>query len=128
MGEAKHNAIKDLPKSFHKTKREFEKDCLRYFAKKDRGDKTIQGEFYVLLKEVQTFIDNAVLEQEQCLVDEFEILEKPIYLNDYKKKIIFDRDASWIYIDKMTSTDFRRMVNGEDGYEDSRQLNFDFGD
>jgi len=119
MGEPKHNSLKELPKSFHKTKREFEKDKLRFFAKKDRESKIVQGEYYLLLKEMQAYIDKEVISQEQNLIDNFDLLEQEVYLNKYKKKVLFDKEADWVYIDDMTSKDFRKMVKGEENEEDS---------
>lgn len=106
-----HTSLKKTPKNFQKTKVQFERDVLRYFYKKDQKDVDIQGEFYFLLKEMQAFIENHVIQQEQTLVDNFDLLKKPIYLNDYKKKIFYDEEADWLYIDEMTQEDFRKMVN-----------------
>ncbi|MDA3856638.1 MAG: hypothetical protein PF569_10370 [Candidatus Woesearchaeota archaeon] len=109
--EAKHNSLKEVPKYFAKSKRQMEKDIIRYFYNKEQTDKIVQGEFYMLLKEMQGYIDRLVVEQEQALVDDFNIVENTIYLNDYKKKIFYDDEAKWIFISDMNSKDFRKMVD-----------------
>lgn len=98
-----------IPRNFTQTKNQVEKDTIRYFLNKDKNDPEVQAEFYMMLKELQAFVETKVANVEERMMETLE--EEPIFLPEHRKKVFYDSEAKWIFVEDMTPSDSKKAFN-----------------
>lgn len=103
--------IQELPKSFYGAKREFEKVFTFAIAKAKNEDKNKELDNYAvlfsLIQEFNNFLFKYEEEVSVALKDRMDELNKyKVLLNEYGKKVFYDDEASWLFINDMNKKDW----------------------
>jgi hypothetical protein len=101
-----------LPKTFEPLRREYKKLQSRFFAIRDRNNIEDQGEYYLILIELQEFFMNELALTEEKLLELG--LDKnshnEVFLNKFSKRIQYDSELDLFDIRDMESKDYQRWV------------------
>ena len=102
--------MKELPKIFYSSKREFEKQFNFYIAKiKDENKEKELENYSVMFALIQEFQNFLMKYEEQVSVgikDRMDELNKyKIFLGDYEKVLKYDDEAQWFYLYDMSNKD-----------------------
>lgn len=114
MIEKDGRCIEELPKNFTASKKEFDKMFNFMIAKikeKCKDDKKSEleeyGVMFALIQEFHLFIDKYEEQISVHMKDLMDDLNKyKVFLARYGKKIEFDKNASWFYIDDLSKSDW----------------------
>ena len=107
--------MKELPKSFYGAKREFEKAFNFAISKAKNEDKNKELENYslmfLLIQEFNNFLFKYEEEVSVALKDRMDELNKyKVCLDEYGKKVFYDEEASWLFINDMNKKDYDEVT------------------
>ena len=107
--------MKELPKIFYSSKREFEKQFNFYIAKiKDENKEKELENYSVMFALIQEFQNFLMKYEEQVSVgikDRMDESKKyKVYLEDFEKKLEWDEEAKWLYFSDMNSRDHAELT------------------
>lgn len=102
--------MKELPKTFYNTKREFEKQFNFTIAKSKNEDKDKELENYATLFMLIQEFENFLMKYEEQVSIEIkdrmdELNKYKIFLGDYEKILKYDDEAQWFYLYDMSNRD-----------------------
>lgn len=118
--------VESLPKNFNLVKKEFEKQKNIFLAKncyyeENQNPRTFDVErkqfftlenlalLYCLIAEFENYLntqESGIVEQFKTLMDEKN--EYEVLLGTYGKKVFYDKDANWFFIEEMTDSDWKK--------------------
>jgi len=106
--------VKDLPKHFVKAKVEVDKLMNLYWSNKlnssGKRDETIENValLYIMLQELSQFTEHHFFNQGNQLLEMMDQLKQDkVTLAEYGKTIDFDKEANWLYIRDMDSSEWK---------------------
>ena len=107
--------MKELPKTFYNTKREFEKSFNFAISKAKDENKDEELENYAvlfaLIQEFNNFLFKYEEEVSVALKDRMDDLKKyKVFLSDFEKKVHYDDEASWLFVSDMNSKDHAELT------------------
>lgn len=107
--------VKDLPKHFVKGKAEIDRLLRVYWSnklnEKQQANETPENLalLFVLVEELTKYIDIHLTSVGNKLLEKMETLNKfSIPLPEYGKKVFWDKEAQWLYIEDMDDEDWRK--------------------
>ena len=105
--------VKDLPKTFHPVKVEFERLLNLFWSTKLKDGKRNETKenltlLYVLAQEYQKFVELQVCALgDKVLEAMHESSVYKVFLYDFGKKLFWDDEARWLFLDDLNSDEWR---------------------
>lgn len=107
--------IKDLPLHFQKGKLEFDKLIRIYWSNKldssGKADETPENLalLYLLMEQNVKYMENHMVNAGNKLLEKMEeVKNTTIMLPEYGKKVFYDEEAKWLYIEDMTEAEWKK--------------------